>query len=574
MDPDQIVEIATGRQPADLVLKNGRIVNVLSNEIHEGDVAIAGEYIVGIGEYEGAESVDLGGQYVCPGFIDGHVHIESSMLSVFEFAKLTAARGTTAVVADPHEIANVLGAEGIRFMLSSSKYCPIHVYVMLSSCVPASQFESAGGELGAIDLLPLLSDPWVVGLAEMMNYPGVVGGAEDVMDKLKVARGRVIDGHAPGLSGKDLNAYIASGVQSDHECTTVDEAREKLRLGMHIMVREGSAARNLDALLPLVTPETADRFIFVTDDKDVDDLRSEGHIDCMVRRAIEYGIPPIRAIRMAGYTAACYFGLRDLGAVAPGYRASLTVLDDLQACRVTQVYQSGTLVAREGQYVDSHARGPHRPILRSTVNVHWLEPDQLAVGVDSSAETVKIHLIETEDGSIVTGRSLEEMPVVGGRLSADPARDIAKLAVIERHQASGSVGLGFVRGFGMQSGAIASSVAHDSHNLVVSGTNDADMFAAAVHLVKIRGGFCVVKDGKVLADVPLPIAGLMSNEPADVLSAQLRTLNEAAKKLGCTLRRPFMTLSFLSLSVIGSLKVTDQGLIDVDRFERIELVAS
>ena len=576
MEPERIINTAAGREPADLVLRNGRIVNVLSNEIHEGDVAIADDRIVGIGSYEGTETVDLAGQYVCPGYIDGHVHIESSMLSVFEFAKLAVAHGTTAVVADPHEIANVMGTEGIRFILSSSKYCPIDVYLTLSSCVPASEFESSGGELSAIDLLPLLSDEWVVGLAEVMNYRGVVAANEDVVDKLKIASGRVIDGHAPGLCGKELNAYVASGVQSDHECTTLEEAREKLRLGMYVMIREGSAARNLDALLPLVTPETADRFIFVTDDKDVDDLRAEGQIDHMVRRAVAMGVPPVLVVKMAGFTAARYFGLRREGAVAPGLKASLTVLEDLKDCRVSRVYRSGKLVAVDGQYIESDSRKPRTPIMRSAVNVHWLEPENLAINVDAAAastDAVRVHVIEVVDGSIVTHRSIEEMPVVGGRISADPARDLAKLAVIERHQASGNIGLGFVRGFGLQSGAIASSVAHDSHNLVVAGTNDADMFAAAVHIVKIRGGYCVVKDGKVLADVPLPIAGLMSPEPADVLCTQLQGVREAARKLQCKLRRPFMSLSFLSLSVIGSLKLTDQGLIDVDRFERIDLVA-
>ncbi|MFH0980145.1 MAG: adenine deaminase [Planctomycetota bacterium] len=574
MEPEHLIAVAAGRRPADLVLRNGRIVNVLSHEIHESDVAIVGDRIVGLGPYEGRESVDLTGQYVCPGFIDGHIHIESSMLTVYEFAKLVVLHGTTAVVADPHEIANVMGAEGIRFMLSSSKYCPIRVYVMLSSCVPASQFESAGAELSAIDLLPLLSDQWVLGLAEVMNYPAVVAGDPEMVDKLKVAHGRVIDGHAPGLSGKALNAYVVSGVQSDHECTTLEEAREKLRLGMHIMIREGSAARNLDALLPLVTPETAERFIFVTDDKDVDDLRAEGHIDHMVRRAIAQGVPPLLAIKMGGFTAAKYFGLRGEGAVAPGYKACLTILEDLKDCRVSRVYQSGKLVALDGQYVECDARKPHTPILRSAVNVRWLEPEHLAINVDHQTDSVKVHVIEAVDGSIVTRRTVAEMPVIGGRINADPARDLAKIAVIERHQASGNVGLGFVRGFGLKSGALASSVAHDSHNLVVAGTNDADMYTAAVHLVKIRGGLCVVKDGKVLADVPLPIAGLMSPEPADVLSEQLRGVADAARALECRLSRPFMALSFLSLSVIGSLKLTDQGLIDVDRFERIDLVAS
>lgn len=572
MELDRLIDVAMGQIPADLVLRGGRIVNVLSDEIYEADVAIAEDRIAGVGRYEGRETVDLDGRYVCPGFIDGHVHIESSMLSVPEFAKIVSARGTTAVVADPHEIANVLGAEGIRFMLASSKYCPIHVYVTLSSCVPASHLESSGAELNAIDLLPFLSDEWVVGLAEVMNYRGVVAKDDDVLDKLKVASDRVIDGHAPGLTGPALNAYVAAGVRSDHECTTIEEAQEKLRLGMFVMIREGSQARNLDALLPLVTPATADRFIFVTDDKDVDDLMDEGHIDHMVRRAIAQGIRPTDAIKMASLNTARYFGLRGVGAIAPGYQASIAVLDDLEGCRVSRVYESGTLVAVDGVCVEAGEARRRSPVLRSAINVHWLEPGQFVVRSDGQAAR-PVHVIEVVEDQIQTGRSVETLPVRDGAVHADPARDVLKVAVIERHQASGNTGLGFVRGFGLAGGAIASSVAHDSHNLVVVGTNDRDMFEAAVHLVKIRGGLCVVRDGVVLADVPLPIGGLMSNVPADEMIRQLRTLHSAAGQLECKLRRPFMAMSFLSLSVIGTLRVTDQGLIDVERFEKIDLFA-
>lgn len=572
MDLKTRIDIATGRVPADLVLKNGKIVNVLSCEVHEGDVAIAGERIVGLGDYEGRETVDLRGAYVCPGFIDAHIHIESSMLSVPEFAKLVVTRGTTAVVTDPHEIANVMGAEGIRFMLSSSKYCPIFVYVMVSACVPASRFESSGADLSALDILPLLSDRWVLGLAEMMDYPCVVAGDDDCLDKLKVADGRLVDGHAPGLRGRDLCAYVAAGIASDHECTTAEEAREKLRLGMHIMIREGSQARDLAALLPLVQPETLDRFMFVTDDKDVEDLLADGHMDAIIRRAVAGGMNPVHAIKLATLNPARYFGLDELGAVAPGKLACLAIVDDLETCRVRRVYHAGRVVAEDGVPIDRDADKRRRQILRSSINVHWLEPEQFAIPAPHGGECT-VHVIEVQEGRIETGRSLERLRVIGGQLHADVKRDLCKLAVIERHQASGNMGLGFVRGFGLSAGALASSVGHDSHNLIVAGTNDHDMFAAAVHVVKMRGGFCVVKDGHVLGEVPLPIAGLMCEDDAPTLCERLRALHEAAQALDVKLRRPFMALSFLSLSVIGALRLTDQGLIDVERFEKIDLIA-
>jgi len=567
------IDVAAGRQPADLVLKNGRIVNVLSCEIHEADVAISGERIAGIGEYEGRETIDLAGRYVCPGFIDGHVHIESSMLSVPEFAKVVVPHGTIAVVTDPHEIANVMGYEGIRFMLASSKYCPIYVYFMVSSCVPASPFESAGGELRALDMHPLLSDRWVLGLAEVMNYPSIVAGEPESLDKLLLTDDRPIDGHAPGLTGRDLCAYITAGVSSDHECTTLEEAHEKLRLGMTIMIREGSQARNLDALLPLVTPATLDRFMFVTDDRDVDDLLTEGHIDHVIRRAIALGMNPIQAIKLATINVARHFGLDHLGAVTPHRIASFTVLDDLEQCRVSQVYHGGKLVFSDGQMLEQEDGGRRPQMLRSSVNVHWLEPKDFAIAAPSDGEH-DVHVIEVLEDRIDTERSVERLRAKDGRLEADPSRDLCKLAVVERHQASGNVGLGFVRGFGFSGGAIASSVGHDSHNLVIAGTNDRDMYTAAVHVIKIRGGLCAVKDGKVLADVPLPIAGLMGTTDAATLSGQLRELHEAVQALDSKLRRPFMAMSFLSLSVIGELKLTDQGLVDVDKFELIDLIAS
>jgi len=573
----ELIDVAAGRRPPDLVLKNGRIVNVVSNEIHEGDVAICAERIAGIGSYSGGRTIDLGGRFVCPGFIDGHVHIESSMLAVAEFARIVVAHGTTSVVADPHEFANVMGTEGISYVLRTAKHAPIDVYVMLSSCVPASPLESAGAELTAEDLEPFLGNPWVLGLAEMMNYPGVIGAQADVLAKLRMCQNRVLDGHAPAVTGMALTAYVAAGIMSDHECIRANEAREKLRRGLSIMIREGSQTRNLEALLPLVTPGTADRFMFCTDDKDVRDLLAEGQIDHMVRKAISLGLDPILAVKLSANTAARYFGLRQMGAVLPGYRADLAILEDLKSCRVTQVFRRGELVAEGGRCVVS-ATGPEtKAALRSSVNVHWIEPKDFVVpapGRAAEGTPPQIHVIHVLENRIDTERSIESATARNGEFVADASHDLAKVVVLERHRASGEVGRAFVQGFNLKAGAIASTVAHDAHNLIVVGMSDEDMLAAAVHLVKLHGGLVVVRDGQVLADVPLPIAGLVSGEPAEQVAVKLERLAAAAKELGCKLEQPFMALSFLSLSVIGKLKLTNQGLIDVERFAPIDLVAN
>lgn len=571
-----LIDVAAGRRPADLVLKNARVVNVVSHEIQAGNVAIFGEQIAGIGDYDGPDAIDLSGGYVCPGLIDAHVHIESSMLAVPEFARVVAAHGTTAVVADPHEFANVMGAEGISFVLRTAKHAPIDVYIMLSSCVPASPLESAGAELTAEDLEPFLNNPWVLGLAEMMNYPGVIAGQQDVLHKIDIARRHVVDGHCPGLAGRQLAAYAAAGIMSDHECITADEAREKLRHGLHVMIREGSQTRNLRALLPLVTPDTADRFMFCTDDKDVRDLLEEGQIDFMIRTAVTAGMDPILAVRLGSYNAARYFGLRHVGAVLPGYRADLAVMEDLKSCRVTHVFRRGRLVAQDGRCLFPPAPDERRAPLRSSIDVHWIEPNDLVIPAPEGATAERpprIHVLHVIENRIDTERSIEPAAVRDGCLVADPARDLAKLVVVERHRASGEIGYGFVRGFQLRGGAIASSVAHDAHNLIVVGASDADMHAALVRLVKMRGGLAVVEGRQVLAEVPLPIAGLVSDEPAEPTAEKLRALCAAARRLGCPLEQPFMALSFLSLSVIGKLKVTNQGLIDVERFGVIPLVA-
>jgi adenine deaminase len=572
-DLKQRIDVAAGRRPADLVLKGGRIVNVLSGEIQEGDVAIARDRIAGIGSYDGENSVDVAGRYICPGLIDGHVHIESSMLSVLQFASVVAPHGTVAVVTDPHEIANVMGVEGIRYMLSTSEHCPLEVYVMLSSCVPASHFESPREDLTAADMEPLLSHERVLGIAEMMNFPGVVAGDPACLDKVALAGDRPVDGHAPGLSGRDLCAYVTAGIGSDHECTTFEEAREKLRLGMTIMIREGSQARNLEALLPLVTPDTVDRLVFVTDDKDVEDLLDEGHINFMIRRAVAAGVNPIHAVRMASWNTARYFGLNRLGAIAPGKAASLVVVDDLKRFNVLQVYQAGRLIVADGQLIEQQAEASDATVLPSSVNIPDLKPEDFRIFAPQQ-QLCGVRVIEVLENRIDTERSVETVAPVDGQLLSDPSRDLCKIAVIERHNATGRIGLGFVRGFGLAGGALASTVAHDAHNLVVVGTDDHDMLAAANDLKAIGGGLTAVRDGKMLAHVPLPVAGLMTDATAHTLRQQFHDLHEAAAALDARLRRPFMALAFLSLSVIGKLKITDRGLVDVEQFKLIELTAT
>jgi len=570
---EHLIDVAAGRRPADLLLRGGQIVNVFTGEIYPADVAIVEDRIAGVGQgYAAARVMDVAGQFICPGFIDAHVHIESSLLSVPEYARVVAARGTTAIVADPHEFANVMGVEGIRFVLRAAKHAPIDVYVMLSSCVPASPFEGAGAELSAVDLLPFLSDPWVRGIAEMMNYPGVVACDELVLDKIRIAADRVIDGHAPSLSGKPLVAYSAAGIGSDHECTTADEAREKLRLGFHVFIREGSQTRNLAALLPAVTAETSSQFSFCTDDKTVDDLLAEGHIDFMVRKAIESGMNPAIAVRLATYNTARYFRLQRTGAIAPGFRADLAIVSDWKSCRVTRCLRNGVVTAEDGVSQEGRDAKAAGVLLRSTINIQRLDAGKFRIPINGHSLPC-VHVIQAMENRIDTERSVESATTRDGVVVADVARDLLKLAVVERHRASEEIGLGIVRGFGLKQGALASSVAHDAHNLIAVGTNDDDLLAAFVHLVKMRGGLCVVDQGRVLADLPLPIAGLVSDAPAETVAAQHQVLQRAASGLGCKLQQPFMALAFLSLSVIGKLKLTNMGLVDVERFEKIPLFA-
>ena len=566
------IQIARGDLPADLVLRNARLVNVCSGECYPADVALADDRIVGVstanGAYRGRQERDLQGRWLAPGLIDGHMHIESTMLVLSEFARLVVPLGVTTVMLDPHEFANVMGIEGIRYVLEASRGLPLSAYVMLSSCVPASSYESPYRVLMAEDLLPLLQDERVLGLAEMMNMPGVVQGDEQVLAKIIATRkqGLVVDGHAPGLHGQNLSAYAMAGVMSDHECTTLEEARERIRLGMWLMIREGSAARNLDALLPLVKELHPPRVFFVTDDRDPQDLTTRGHIDSMVRRAIALGLDPVEAIRLASLNTAQYFRLDDRGALVPGYKADMVVLDDLNTFQVESVYREGALVARAGKLL---VETPPEIFSGMTDTIHMgniSEADLRIPGYSGLIEVVGI-----EPGQITTQHLREEALLRDGAIVPDPARDLLKLVVIERHHASGKIGLGFVKGFGIKKGAIASSVAHDAHNIVIAGTNDHDILYAAQTLKKIGGGFACVVDGVVQASVPLPIGGLVSPLPVTELVQQLRALDAAAAELGCTLEHPCMTLSFLSLSVIPALKLTDQGLIDVETFSLLPL---
>jgi adenine deaminase len=563
----ELIKAAQGEFPIDLLLKNAQMINVFSGEIYRENVAIWDKFIVGFGDYEAKKTIDLDGLFLAPGFIDGHVHTESSMVEIPQFARAVVPRGTTSVVCDPHEIANVMGYDGIRYILESSKYNPLNVFIMLPSCVPSTPFETSGSELRAFDLYPFFSEKWVLGLAEVMNYPGLLKCDPELMDKLKISHSKRIDGHAPGLLGKGLSAYVAAGVASDHECTDVDEARAKLRQGLHIMLREGTAAKNLRDLLPLITCENSHRCFFVTDDRHPSDLIEEGHMDHAIRTAIAEGLSPVTAIQMATLNPARYFMLNDHGAIAPGYFADLVAFESLEQIKVRKVFKNGEHVADNGKPCWDPPERP-RMALRSSVNIKWLEGEEFKIEAKNKA---KIRVIELLEDQLLTKAIEMEPKVEDGLVVSDPERDLLKLCVIERHQASGKMGYGFVKGFGLREGALAASVAHDAHNVIVVGTSDDDMMAAVIQINKLGGGLVVAKGGKVISDLPLPVAGLMSRRPLEEVNKQLKALIEIAHLLGVKAKDPFMTLSFLALPVIPELKLTDQGLVDVGRFEVVDL---
>ncbi|MBI4286545.1 MAG: adenine deaminase [Chloroflexi bacterium] len=560
-----LVSVARGKAPADLILANCRIVNVFSGEIEPGNIAICVDRIAGIGDYhEARQVIDLKGKYVAPAFIDGHTHVESSLLDIGQYARAVVPRGTLAVVTDLHEIANVCGPVGIKYVMSYARRLPLDLFLMAPSCVPATHLETSGASIGAGDIRQLLRWKGCIGLGEVMNFPGVLAADANILDKIDLAKDKVVDGHAPGVSGRDLNAYIAAGIGSDHESVRLEEAREKLRRGMHIMIREGSSEKNLATLLPLVTDNTYPRCLLVVDDRSCADLLREGDIDAVVRQAVRRGLDPIRAIRMATINTAAYFKLDGLGAIAPGYRANLIVLDDLVNLHPEMVFYQGHLVARQGRPVFPQPRRPARA-LTGTVHIKPFSPNALALHV--SAETVPV--IEIVPGQIITRKRLEKVKTANGAAVPDTGRDILKLVVVERHRATGNMGLGLVTGFGLKRGALASSVAHDSHNIVAVGASDADIFAAVKEIERLQGGLVVAANGKVLASLSLPIAGLLSPEPLETVVAKHEALDKAAKDLGARLPAPFATLSFLALPVIPELRLTDRGLVDVSQFQLI-----
>ncbi len=551
--------VARGDEPADLVLKGGKVFSVFTREWLDTSIAIAGGVIAGLGEYEGRETMDCGGAYLVPGFIDAHVHVESSKLMIDQFARAVMPRGTTTVVADPHEIANVLGTDGVHWLLDACDSVPLDVFVMAPSCVPASPLESPRRPLTAGDLEGLLRRKRVIGVAEMMNFPGVIEGAPGELAKLDTGLTGHVDGHAPGVSGKRLNAYAAAGIGSDHECATYEEALEKRRLGMWVMLREGSAARNLVDLLPLVREHGPERCMFCTDDREPVFLVDEGHIDQMLRLAVEHGVAAEDALVMATLNPAQYHGLSHLGAIAPGYQADIVVLDDLRSFRARRVLKRGV--------EPTHARLDIPEWVRQTVNIGRLGAD--AFKVRGPARHVRV--MRVIPGQLVTGVEVLEPSVSDGELVADVSRDLVKIAVVERHHATGRIGIGFATNVGLRRGAFASTVAHDAHNLVVMGVDDADMLACARRLGEIGGGVVVADGGEIRGELALPVAGLMSDAPLGAVHEELLGLEKLLRDNGVTWEAPFMCLSFLALSVIPKLKITDRGLVDVDRLEIIGL---
>jgi adenine deaminase len=559
MNPRELISVAGGDRPADLLLKNARIVNTFTGEIEQGDVVICGDTIAGVGDYDKAnEIIDLQGTFLAPGLINGHTHIESSMLHPARYAQAVVPRGTLAVVTDLHEIANVCGSRGVRFVTDLARRLPLDMLFMAPSCVPATQLETSGAKISSREVKRILGHPRIIGLGEMMDFPGVIKGDEEVLKKIAASKGKVIDGHAPGLAGKELNAYLSAGILSDHESTTLEEGKEKLRRGMYLMIREGSSEKNLDALLPLVTDNTYKRCFFVVDDRSCSDLLKEGDIDAVVRKAIGLGLDPVRAIQMATINPAEYFRLYDRGAIAPGYMANFITITDLSKLEIDAVFYRGKPVAKQGRPLFL----PPSVALELRDTVRMKSPTAKSLRIAPTDETYPI--IEIVPGQIVTKKAVEKVKIVDGTVVSDVDRDVLKLVVVERHRSSGNVGLGMVRGFGLKKGALASSVAHDSHNIIAVGTNDFDILKAIEEIKTLQGGLVVCANLEVLASLPLPIAGLLSPEPLNVVASQYEKVEQAAANLGNLPPSPFSILSFLALPVIPELRLTDLGLVDVN----------
>ncbi|SET52967.1 Adenine deaminase [Natronincola peptidivorans] len=562
------IDIGAGRVKPELVLKNAKIVNVFSHEIIEGDIAIDDGKIVGIGEYEGIEVYEMDGRYVAPGLIDAHVHIESSMVTPGQFARGIVPRGTTTIIADPHEIANVCGVEGIEYILNASEKLPLNFYIMLPSCVPATSFENAGAILSAKELEGLIHHDRVLGMGELMDYPGVISAEDNILDKIMIAEDKKIDGHGPNIEGKELNAYIAAGVKTEHECSTVEEMQNRLRLGMYILIREGSAARNLETLIRGTTRENARRCLFCTDDKHPEDILVGGHIDNNLRLAVKEGIHPITALQMATINAAECYGLKDIGAIAPGYDADLIVLKDLENFEVLEVYKKGNKVAKNKKPLFDVEVTDHSKV-SNTINMKSITKEDLEVKITSDI----VNVIKLLPHSLVTEKAVRKVDALNGVFQYNRNLDILKLAVIERHKSTGNIGLGLVEDFKMKNGAIASTIAHDSHNIIVIGDNDEDMLLAIKEVEKIGGGITICSKGKVLKSLALPIGGLISDGTMEEVDLQLKEMLDIAYNQLAVNKNidPFMTLSFLALPVIPEIKLTDMGLFNVTDFSFMDL---
>ncbi len=556
------IDQALGREPADLVIKGGRILNVATGTLDEGDIAVCGDWIVGTyDQYRGRREVDAGGRIAVPGFIDAHVHVESSLVTAAEFERSVLPRGTTTAICDPHEIANVLGLAGIRYFLEASQTLRMTLRVQLSSCVPATQLETSGACLAAADLVALRDHPAVLGLAELMNFPGVLAKDEGVLDKLVAFDGWHVDGHAPLVRGHALNAYLAAAIRTDHESTSLEEAREKLAKGMQVLAREGSIAKDVAALAPLLTDLTWPAFAFCTDDRNPLEIAEEGHIDFAIRTAIRAGAPPIAVYRAASLAAARAFRLFDRGQIAPGQRADIVLLDDLESCAVAAVICAGVPIDEAAFAGHTHPA----PVGYRSIRLAPVAPELFEVRAAGPSGPV----IGAVENSLLTERLTLSLPWRDGLRLPDPAAGVLKLAVLERHGRNGNVGRAFVKGFGALHGALASSIGHDCHNVIVVGDNDADMARAVNRLIELQGGAVAVADGSIRAELALPIAGLMSDRPFEAVQAALRRLRSASRSMGCALGEPFLQLAFLPLPVIPHLKLTDRGLVDVDRFALI-----